>query len=188
MGLFDFFSRGSASKSPAGFDPRCDHYSFAHVVLRNAAFDNPTQCVTSLASTNGKQYLSDVWDNVVDICKQHNQPVELTLDDILIHKLRVGPFPCTILEMPAPRFATEAFFVALILTVDITDQSQNMSNGSIRYLTLENGEPNEEEVDTVIGEWSEDGQHNKLGDGTYPELGEFVAKITELVMQPSLPD
>jgi hypothetical protein len=188
MGLFDFFSRGSGSKSPAGFDPRCDHYSFAHVVLRNAAFDNPTQCVTSLASTNGKQYLSEVWDKVVDICKEHNQPVELTLDDILIHKLRVGPFPCTILEMPAPQFATEAFFVALILTVDITDQSQHMSNGSVRYLTLENGEPNEEEVDTVIGEWSADGQHNILGDGTYPELGEFVAKITELVMQPSLPD
>lgn len=188
MGLFDFFSRGSGSKSQSRTEPRCDHYSFAHVVLRNAAFDNPTQCVTSLASTDGKQYLSEIWDNVVDTCKKHNQPIELTLDDILIHKLRIGPFPCTILEMPAPHFATEAFFVALILTVDITDQSQNMSSGSVRYLTLENGEPNEEIVQTVIGEWTAKGSHNNLGPGPYPDLGEFVTKITELVLRQGLPD
>ena len=188
MGLFDFFSKGSGGKSRSGTDPRCDHYTFAHVVLREAAFENPTKCVTSLASTDGKQYLSELWNAVLETCKDHNQPVELTLDDILTHKLRVGPFPCTILEMPAPHFATEAFFVALILTVDITDQSRNMSNGSVRYLTLENGEPNEEEVQTVIGEWSTEGKHNNLGPGPYPDLSEFVARITELVSQPSLPN
>jgi len=188
MGLFDFFSRGSGGKSPSETEPRCDHYSFAHVVLRKAAFENPTKCVTSLASPDGKEYLSELWNEVLETCKQHNQPIELTLDDILIHKLRVGPFPCTILEMPAPHFATEAFFVGLILTVDITDQSQNMSNGSVRFLTLENGEPTEEEVQTVIGEWTADGSHSNLGSGSYPELSEFVAKITNLVLQPSLPN
>lgn len=188
MGLFDFFSKGSGGKSQSGSAPRCDHYSFAHVVLRKAAFENSTKCVTSLAANDGKEYLSELWNEVLEICKQHNQPVELTLDDVLIHKLRVGPFPCTILEMPAPHFATEAFFVALILTVDITDQSQNMTNGSVRFLTLENGEPTEEEVQTVIGEWTTDGSHNNLGPGSYPELSEFVTKITDLVLQPNLPD
>jgi hypothetical protein len=186
MGLFDFFSRGSKSKSNTGTDPRCDHYSFAHVVLRKAAFENPTKCVTSLAAVDGNEYLSELWCEVVEICKQHNQPIELTLDDILIHKLRVCFFPCTILEMPAPHFATEAFFVALVLTVDITDQSPNISNGSVRFFTLENGEPNEEEVQTVIGEWSAEGDHSNLGPGTYPDLGEFVARITDLVSNPSL--
>jgi len=186
MGLFDFFSRGVKSKNES--HPRCDHYSFAHVVLRKAAFENPTECVTSLAATDGKEYLSDLWNEVVETCKQHNQPIELALDDILIHKLRVGPFPCTILEMPAPRFATEAFFVALILTVDITDQSQNIPDGSVRFLTLENGEPNEEEVQTVIGEWSAEGNHSNLGLGTYPELSEFVTRITDVISQPSLPE
>jgi hypothetical protein len=90
--------------------------------------------------------------------------------------------------MPAPHFATEAFFVALILTVDITDQSQNMTSGSVRYLTLENGEPNEEEVQTVVGEWSADGRHTTLGPGPYPDLSDFVARITDLVLQPSLPN
>jgi hypothetical protein len=188
MGLFDFFSRGSKSKSNTGTDPRCDHYSFAHVVLRKAAFENPTKCVTSLAATDGKEYLSELWNEVVETCSKHDQPVEITLDDILIHKLRVGPFPCTILEMPAPHFATEAFFVALILTVDITDQSQNLTNGSVRIFTLENGEPNEEEVQTVIGEWSAEGRHTTLGPGTYPDLSEFVTRITDLVSQPSLPE
>ncbi len=188
MGLFDFFSRGSKSKGKTESDPRCDHYCFAHVVLREAAFENPTKCVTSLAATEGKEFLSELWNKVAETCKQHNQPIELTLDDILIHKLRVGPFPCTILEMPAPHFATEAFFVAIILTVDITDQSQNMSDGTVRYLTLENGEPNEEEVQTVIGEWSAEGNHTNLGPGTYPDLSEFVTRITDMVSQPSLPE
>lgn len=188
MGLFDFFSRGSKSKDKTESDPRCDHYSFAHVVLREAAFENPTKCVTSLAATDGKEYLTELWNDVVETCKQHNQPAELTLDDILIHKLRVGPFPCTILEMPAPHFATEVFFVALILTVDITDQSQNMTNGPVRFLTLENGEPNEEEVQTVLGEWSAEGNHSNLGPGPYPDLSEFVTRITDMVSQPSLPE
>lgn len=188
MGLFDFFSKGTGGKSQSETDPRCDHYSFSHVVLRKAAFANPTKCVTSLASPDGKQYLSELWTEVAETCKQHNQPIELTLDDILIHKLRVGPFPCTILEMPAPHFATEAFFVALVLTVDITDQSQNMTNGSVRFFTLENGEPNEEEVQTVIGEWTADGSHSNLGPGPYPELGEFVTAITEIVSRAALPD
>ena len=90
--------------------------------------------------------------------------------------------------MPAPRFATEAFFVALVLTFDITDQSQNIPDGSVRFLTLENGEPNEEEVQTVIGEWSAEGNHSNLGLGTYPELSEFVTRITDVISQPSLPE
>ena len=150
MGLFDFFSRGSSGSGQSGTEPRCDHYSFAHVVLRKAAFDNPTQCVTSLASANGRQYLTELWNDVISICETNHQPVEMTLDDILIHKLRIGTFPCTLLEMPSPQFCTEAFFVAIILTVDITDQSQNMSANSVRYLTLENGEPHEEEIHTVL--------------------------------------
>jgi len=187
MGLFDLFSRGVKSKCKNESNPRCDHYSFAHVVLREAAFENPTQCVTSLAATDGKEYLSELWNDVVETCKQHNQPIGLKLDDILIHKLRVGFFPCIIVEMPAPRFATEAFFVALVLAVDITDQSQNMPDGPIRFLTLENGEPSEEEVQTVIGEWSAEGNHSNLGPGTYPELSEFVTRITDEVSQSSLP-
>ena len=186
MGLLNFFSRGVKSKNEP--HPRCDHYSFAHVVLRQAAFENPTECVTSLAATDSKEYLSELWNEVVETCKQHNQPIGLTLDDILIHKLRIGPFPCIIVEMPAPCFATEAFFVALVLTVDITDQSQNMPDSPVRFFTLENGEPNEEEVQTVIGEWSAEGNHCNLGTGTYPELSEFVTRITDVVSQPTLPE
>ena len=183
MGLFDFFSRGSNSRSPAGTEPRCDHYSFAHVVLRKAAFENPTLCVTSLASPDGRQYLAELWDNVVTTCREHEQPVEITLDDILIHKLRVGTFPCTLLELPSPRYSTEVFFVAIILTVDMTADTQNISGNSVRYLTLENSEPHDEEVHTVLGEWSAEGIHYILGTGPYPELSEFVAAITELFDQ-----
>ncbi|NQV23331.1 MAG: hypothetical protein HQ518_03095 [Rhodopirellula sp.] len=188
MGLFDIFSRGLSGKTLSGKEPRCDHYSFAHVVLRKAVFENPAHCVTSLASPDGRHYQSELWDNVVAACHEHHQPVELTLDDILIHKLRVGSFPCIIVEMPAPHFATEAFFVAIILKVDVTARSQNLSKEAVRYLTLENGEPHEEKVHTILGEWSADGRHNNLGPGTYPELGEFVACITDLVSQQSLPD
>ena len=63
-----------------------------------------------------------------------------------------------------------------------------MSENSVRYLTLENGEPHDEEVHTVLGEWSSDGNHHNLGPGPYPELSEFVARITDIVSQQSLPN
>lgn len=186
MGLFDFFSRDPTGKGQSGTKPRCDHYSFAHVVLRKAAFANPAQCVTEAASTNGKQYLTQLWKDVVATCEKNHQPVDMTLDDILIHKLRIGTFPCTLLEMPSPEFCEEAFFIAMILTVDLTNQSPNLSANSIRYLTLENGEPHEEQVHTVLGEWSQDGNHIDHGPGPYPDLGEFVTRITDLVSQRNL--
>lgn len=151
-------------------------------------FTNPVHCVTSLASSDCRTYLSELWDEVVAECERHQQPAELKLDDILIHKLRVGTFPCTLVEMPSPQHSTEVFFVAIVLTVDITDQSQTMSANSVRYLTLENGEPHEEEVHTVLGEWSSDGNYTTLGTGPYPELSEFVTSITGLVEQQNLPD
>jgi len=181
MGLFDLFSRRANDSSDLSSEPRCDHYFFAHVVLRKAVFTNPVHCVTSLASSDCRQYLSELWDEVIAECERHRQGASLRLDDILIHKLRVGAFPCTLVEMPSPQYSTEAFFVAIILTVDITDQSQAMSVDSVRFLTLENGEPHEEEVHTVLGEWSSDGKHTTLGVGPYPELSEFVTSITGLI-------
>lgn len=109
--------------------------------------------------------------------------MEVSLDDILIHKLRLGAFPCTVVEMPAPQFSTEAFFVAIVLTVDITASSQSLTENSIRYLTLENGEPDEEKVETVLGEWLPGGRHVSLGSGPYPDLSAFVATVRELVAE-----
>ncbi|MDA1166457.1 MAG: hypothetical protein O3B13_25455 [Planctomycetota bacterium] len=186
MGLFDFFSRRANGNDPPGLVPRCDHYTFAHVVLRDAAFANPTHCMTSLASSDAGQYVAELWIELSSTCEQQQKPVEITPDDILIHKLRVGPFPCTLLEMPSPQFANEVFFVAIVLTVDMTNQSQNLSADSIRYLTLENGEPHDEEVHTVFGEWTADGSHISHGSGPYPELGEFVSRITDLIAQRNL--
>lgn len=183
MGLFDFFSRGAGSSNSSGTEPRCDHYSFAHRILREAAFRNPTECVTSLASPDGRQYLQQLWYEVDTACREYDQPVEISLDDILIHKLRLGAFPCTVVEMPAPQFSTEAFFVAIVLTVDMTATSQSLTEKSIRYLTLENGEPDEEKVETILGEWLPGGRHVSLGAGPYPELSGFVATVTELVAE-----
>lgn len=186
MKLFDFFSRGSSGRRSTRNEPRCDHYSFAHRVLREAVFRHPGECVTALASTDGKQYLEDLWSQVEAVCEEQDQSVEIELDDILIHKLRLGSFPCTVVEMPAPRYCSEAFFVAIVLTVEVTSQSRSLTPESIRYLTLENGEPDEEKVETILGEWLSDGRHQSLGSGPYPELSEFVATVTEVVAQQNL--
>lgn len=181
MGLFDFLTRQSGREGQAGTDPRCDHYSFAHSILRKAAVDNPTKCVTALASTDGDAFLAELWNEVIDVCEEYKQPVNVSPDDILIHKLRIGPFPCTLLEMPAAQFPTEAFFVAIVLTVDMTDQSGSVAEHSMRYLTLEHKEIDDDEIQTVVGEWMNDDTHVSHGDGPDPELEGFVAHLTELV-------
>ncbi len=183
MGLFDFFSRRSRSDGkPEGDSPRCDHYSFAHLVLRDDAFDNPVQCVTQLASSDSLAHIANLWETVEQICEEHGEPVTLEPEDILVHQVAVGSWPCALIEMPAAAHKTEAFFVALVLKVDLNDRDRGFEAEPLRLFTLEFSETNSiDEIQTVIGEWNRDGTHSSLGPGPDPELEAFVASIGQIM-------
>lgn len=189
MGLLDIFGRRpKPSDQRSGTSPaaRCDHYTFAHVVLRDAVFDNPTQAVSQLGSSASGDFLALLWEQVISICQHFQQPVTVNADDILIHKIPVGTFPCALIEMPTPQYETEAFFIALVLTLDMSDQSWKDGTRVIRFLTLEFERGNERELRTVIGEWSSRERYISHGPGTYPSVDQFIAKVTELVVPKSI--
>ena len=183
MGLFDFFSRRKRPNNGDREDqPRCDHYSFAHVVLRDAAFQNPVQFVTELASADPRERIASLWKSVEQICEQHNEPVSLEPEDILIHKVPIGPWPCALVELPAAARKTEAFFVALVLKVDLSREERRFEPEPLRFLTLEFADTNAiDEVQTVLGEWNRDGSHELLGPGPEPDLEGFVTAIEKLL-------
>lgn len=183
MGLFDFFSRRTRPDDNNREDtPRCDHYSFAHVVLRDEAFLNPVQCVTELASSESLTRISALWETVEHICSEHGEPVTLEPEDILIHKVPVGAWPCALVEMPAAARKTEAFFVALVLRIDLNDPEGGFETEPLRFLTLEFSATNSiDEVQTVIGEWNRDGSHVSLGPGPEPHLAAFVTCVEKIM-------
>ncbi|MBI1314609.1 hypothetical protein GC176_25230 [bacterium] len=183
MGLLDFFSRRTRLDSGDRQDaPRCDHYSFAHVVLRDDAFQNPVQCVAELASSNSLTRVSDLWETVEQICEEHGEPVTLDPEDILIHKVPIGSWPCALIEMPAAARKTEAFFVALVLKVDLSNDDARFETEPLRYLTLEFSDTNSiDEIKTVIGEWGRHGTHTSLGPGPAPTITAFAERVEQIV-------
>ena len=58
MGLLNFFSRRGGQDESPGNEARNDHYTFPHTVLREAAFADPTECVTTLASADATDYVT----------------------------------------------------------------------------------------------------------------------------------
>lgn len=184
MGLLNFFSRRGRQDEPSGNEARNDHYTFPHTILREAAFADPTECVTTLASADAADYIAKLFEEVIEACREFDFPVTMTPDDVLIHKLRIGPFPCTLIEMPTPNYPTEVFFVALVLTVDVTSREKQAPETSLRFITLEHGEvvdTQRDEIPTVLGEWMADESYVSHGEGPKPTIDDFVRSINELV-------
>jgi hypothetical protein len=183
MGFLDFLTRRTRSKGGSREDaPRCDHYSFAHVVLRDAAFQNPVQIVSELASAESATRIAALWGAVEQTCKEHKEPVTLSPDDILTHTVPIDARPCVLVEMPAAARKTEAFFVAVVLRIDLNNREAGFDIEPLRYLTLEFSATNSiDEVQTVIGEWHRDGTHHSLGPGPEPDIAAFVASVEKIL-------
>ena len=151
-------------------------------MLRDAAFQNPVQIVTELASSEAQTRIAALWETVEHICEEHGEAVTLAPEDILIHKVPIGACPCALVEMPAAARKTEAFFVALVLRIDLINPDAGFDIEPLRYLTLEFSATNSiDEVRTVIGEWHRDGTHHSLGSGPEPDIAAFAASIAKIL-------
>lgn len=185
MGLFDFLSR-KKEQSDVGatpIDPRCDHYSFTHLVLRQAAFDDPMRCVSTLGSPGCDDYLVQLWDEVEKTCEHYKQPVELSPSDIMVHRLRIGDHPCALVEMPTPAAPGEAFYVALVVNLNVSDRSRGFADRPLRYITLEETGRGGGALTTVLAEWTGPDSKIQHGPGPDPSIDEFMARVTELITE-----
>ena len=184
MGLFDFLSRKKEQADGAGAsgnDPRCDHYTFIHLVLRQTAFDDPMKCVSTLGSPACDEYLAQLWESVKETCEEYSQPVELSPSDIMVHRLRIGDHPCALIEMPTPAAPGEVFYAALVINLNPSDRTKGFSDRPVRFITLEETGRGGGALTTVLGEWISHETHISHGPGPYPSIDEFIAKVTELI-------
>lgn len=187
MGLFDFFRRrprapDNAGDEPADLDePRCHHYALAHLALRGVAFDQPLGFLGVLASPDARHFLSDMLASVAEHCKDREPRPDFSVDDLRVHRLRIGKYPCAVIEMPRPRAVAEAHFVAAVLLADPSDGLPDGERIPVRYVTLEKGSTIGGGARTVLCEWTADGTHANFGDGPPAELPAFARAVEELI-------
>jgi hypothetical protein len=152
--------------------PRCAHYQLAHVAIRSVAFQNPYDFMSLMASDKALEVLASLLEQVSEHC-EGEEPLELR--DLAIHRTRVLGSPCLIVEMPSAELPPEAHFVGVWLTAN-----DGPETGQVRYFTLEAAD--EQHPDrTVLGEWSDTGDHLNHGAGPAPSLEAFIEAITALV-------
>jgi hypothetical protein len=187
MGLFDFFRRkprmsiGGDEIDRSVGQPRCHHYALAHYALRGVAFEHPLAFLGVLASPDAQRFLAELLQSVSKQCKEREPEPDFTVEQIVVHKRRVGQYPCAIVEMPQPRATTEAYFVAAVLLADTEKPLQDKKDLTLRYVTLEMGSSLAGNARTVLGEWAVDGSHVNYGTGPNPKLEAFVGQLAEVL-------
>lgn len=152
--------------------PRCAHYQLAHVALRSVAFQNPYDFMSLMAGDKALEVLSSLVEQVSEHCSGE-EPLEL--DEVAIHRTRVLGSPCLIVEMPPAEVPPEAHFVAVWLTAN-----DGPEMGQVRYFVLEVADEHQSDR-TVLGEWSDAGDHVNHGAGPKPSLEAFIEAVTALV-------
>jgi hypothetical protein len=189
VGMFDFFKRGGAGKSASGkaeLDrPRDQHYAFAHYVLRDLAYKHPLGCVGYLHGPDKDKMLTSLWQEIGDNCKASG-PAGGYVGGAppTVRHAAIGRFPSAIVVMPEPLGPTEAYFVAIVLHVDVTAMQGGQEppeQPDLSYYTLEKGVTLGGESRTVLCGWNADGAHLNYGDGPPADFDAFVAAVTEHV-------
>ncbi len=166
----------AAGKSEA---PRCAYYIFPHVALRQFAFGNPYLCMGALGSAEEPRFLNDLLQAVAEYCGGMGEETTLRAEDIRVHHFRANKLPCLIAEMPAPRAATEVFFVGIVLKPPAGDTAADLVGVEVRYFTLEKGVSADGGDKTVLGEWTTDNRRVNHGDGPVPDVKKFLKVLAE---------
>lgn len=185
MGLFDFFRRRAPEPPEADLEdldePRCHHYTLAHYALRSVAFDDPLAYLGILVSPDARSFLAHLLRSVSEHCKEQEPQPDFGIEDITVHPVRVGRYPCAVIELPRPRAITEAYFTAAVLLADPADGLPVSTPMELRYFTLEKGFVLAGPPRTVLCEWTSEGTHVNYGDGPVPQLEAFVRAVAESV-------
>jgi hypothetical protein len=158
------------------------HYSFVHHALRSVALSDPLFYLGVLASPDALKFLGHLLQQVVQHMGLTTPPPDFNLDDLTVHPVRVGGFPCAIVELPRPIAQTEAFFSAAVLLTPLDTQPMP-EKPAVRYFTLEQSFDLDGTPFAMMCEWT-DTAHMNFGGGPPPRLAAFVAAIEHLI-QPS---
>jgi hypothetical protein len=184
MGLFDFLRKRKGTQATAGglSEPRTQHYVFAHVVLRQLAFERPLEVVGTLHTDDGPKFLQALWADVAAQVRAGGQPADIDGSDLAFGGVRVGDFPCAVIRMPSPMAPTECYYVAIVLHVKLDGSDQPLKGQpEVSYFTLERGVTMDGGERTVLCGWDAAGTHLNYGDGPPPDPDAFAAALKALL-------
>jgi hypothetical protein len=188
MGSSDITSDGGPGR-PAGpprdaaaeSETRPAHYLFAHYALRSVAFNDPVFYLGVLASPERREFLTNLLRTTAEHLRPGDPPPDFTVDDLKVHAVRAGGYPCAVVEMPVPRAMTEAYFTAAVLLVDPAEEAPDLANAPVRYFTLERSIDLDGNAFAMMCEWTRGGTHSNFGGGPPPRLDDFVRAIEHLL-------
>jgi hypothetical protein len=178
-------------------EPRCVHYQFVHVALRTLVFSEPRLATALWELDDPGPLLDDIALQVVRACRGRGEGGEIRAEHLTLHKLRLGGYPCMIIEMPEPIATTEAYMLAILGRPDADGagaQAEGEEEGEEegeadvseedpqrRYFTLEYSS-HRPPPHTVLGEWTAQGSHMNMGGGPEPTVEAFVAELARFVL------
>jgi hypothetical protein len=197
MGFLDRFRRKPKSFEDLIKDlpkARTLHYVFAHIALRQLAFEHPLGVVGTLHSPKAAEFLRSVWDDVAEQVKRNGEPVDIDASALAVSPVRVGDYPCALVRLPPPQAATECYYVALVLHVDLREEAAAAAEPPpekprLSYFTLEYGASLDGSERSVVCAWDEAGSHLNYGDGPWPPAPEaFAGAVTRLIRRDNADD
>jgi len=157
------------------------HHHLTHVALRAAALDDPNFVLQMLASPDAKPFLNSLSVTHSSVPPSGTQACTYNGDGVCVHLVQVDCSSGTIVEMPPPQSATEAYFVALLPMAETHDPPQPPAATALRYFVLEKGTGDATGEATVLCEWSQLHGWRRLGDGPPPQLDRFVDALRRLM-------
>jgi hypothetical protein len=190
--MFDFLKRGrgGASGGPGRGkleleEPRDQHYVFAHIALRQIAFKNPVGCVGVLHSPEAMKFLTELWEEVGTHCREAPEAGGAAVQHIDgstlgVRPARVGNFPSAVVSLPQPLAPTEAYFIALVLHVELATlqgDGPTPENPELSYYTLERGVSLDGRERAVLCAWDAQGSHLNFGEGPPAQFEPFVEAV-----------
>ena len=159
--------------------PRKQHYVFAHLALRALIEASPMHVLlTLLSEENGAKLLQEVWDEVGKQCSNEESAESKGLT-YQLHELS-DKRPVILVEMPTPEGVRECYYTATVITPPKRRWFLFERPAKTRYFTLEIGDADRGDFDTVLGEWCGE-SHLNYSDAPPIEKKGFLLAVVQVL-------
>jgi len=158
---------------------RPQHYAFAHHLLRQAVQVDAKGFLALLMGENAQGFLQALWDEA-----GKDQPLDglVDPDGLGVEATRDGDTYEVMVTLPPPEVAGECHLVSVVVSFGKKRFLRRQTH-DIAFRTLEKGAWLSGSQRTIIGGWTEDGQHLTFGDGPrFVTAQNFRAALQELVV------
>lgn len=157
-------------------------FLFVHKALPVLTFADPTKTMAILTGPDAQQFLVDAWNSIGKHC---DESMHRNSDGL---SLSVSPAGTTglvvVVRLPEPTEQGEAYFAAIISRFEDPREPDVEHLKWTRLFTLELGtHPITNAECPMLCEWTPDGQHLNLGEGSSVDERDFVELTLDVLWQ-----